>query len=94
MPGTTWPIPIFSTRVWNRTRWPKCSFGEPKRSTIQSDVTDTFDRKIEALRCHASQMKEFKHADPVEWLKERCREMAQGSDFELAEGFHRVVLPL
>jgi LmbE family N-acetylglucosaminyl deacetylase len=60
----------------------------------QSDITDTFDRKIEALRCHASQMKEFRHADPVDWLKERCREMAQGSDFDLAEGFHRVALPL
>jgi LmbE family N-acetylglucosaminyl deacetylase len=60
----------------------------------QSDITATFDRKIEALRCHASQMKEFKHSDPVAWLRERCREMAAGTDFELAEGFHRVQLPL
>jgi LmbE family N-acetylglucosaminyl deacetylase len=60
----------------------------------RSDITATFDRKIAALRCHASQMKEFKFSDPVEWLKERCREMAGGSGFELAEGFHRVALPL
>jgi LmbE family N-acetylglucosaminyl deacetylase len=57
------------------------------------DVTDTFDRKIEALYKHASQMREFKSTDPAEWLKERCREMARNADFDLAEGFHRVVLP-
>jgi LmbE family N-acetylglucosaminyl deacetylase len=60
----------------------------------RSDITAFFDRKIEALRCHASQMQEFKHADPVAWLRERCREMAAGTDFELAEGFHRIALPL
>ena len=61
---------------------------------FRSDITACFDRKIAALRCHASQMKEFRHSDPVAWLRERCREMAEGSDFELAEGFHRVGLPL
>ena len=60
----------------------------------RSDITACFDRKIAALRCHASQMKEFRHSDPVKWLRERCREMAAGTDFELAEGFHRVGLPL
>lgn len=59
----------------------------------RSDITDTFDRKIDALRCHASQMREFKTTDPVDWLRDRCREMAQGEAFELAEGFHRVELP-
>lgn len=60
----------------------------------RSDITATFDRKIEALYKHASQMREFKHSDPADWLKERCREMAAGTDFELAEGFHRVALPM
>ena len=59
----------------------------------RTDITDTFDRKIEALRCHATQIREFKTTDPVNWLRERCREMAQGEAFELAEGFHRVELP-
>ena len=59
----------------------------------RSDITATFDRKIAALRCHASQIQEFKTSDPVNWLKDRCREMAQGEAFELAEGFHRVELP-
>jgi len=59
----------------------------------RTDITDTFDRKIDALRCHASQMREFKNSDPVDWLRDRCREMARGEAFELAEGFHRVELP-
>jgi len=59
----------------------------------RSDITATFDRKIAALRCHATQIQEFKTSDPVNWLKDRCREMAHGEAFELAEGFHRVELP-
>ena len=54
------------------------------------DVTDTFDRKIAALRCHESQIKELDNPEAQEWLRQRCVEMAQGEEFELAEGFHRV----
>ena len=59
----------------------------------RSDITATFERKIDALRCHTSQIREFKASDPVKWLKDLCREMAQDETFELAEGFHRVELP-
>ncbi len=59
----------------------------------RSDISATFDLKIEALRCHASQVREFKHGDPAEWLRQRCREMAAGESFGLAEGFHRVEAP-
>ena len=57
---------------------------------FRSDITDTFDLKIAALRCHKSQIQGFPNPNPETWLKERCREMAEGEDFELAEGFHRV----
>jgi LmbE family N-acetylglucosaminyl deacetylase len=57
------------------------------------DITATFERKVEALRCHASQLKGFRSSDPVGWLKDRCREMAAGENYDLAEGFHRVELP-
>ncbi len=56
----------------------------------RSDVTDTFDHKIAALRCHESQIKEFDNPEAQEWLRQRCVEMAVGETFELAEGFHRV----
>jgi LmbE family N-acetylglucosaminyl deacetylase len=53
------------------------------------DVTATFDLKIAALRCHQSQLTEFRIPDLENWLKKRSREMAEGEDFELAEAFHR-----
>lgn len=60
---------------------------------FRSDITQTFDLKIAALRCHVSQVREFNRGDPVEWLRQRCREMAVGESFGLAEGFHRVEVP-
>ena len=60
----------------------------------RSDITDTFDLKLEALLCHKSQMVEFKHIpDMKEYLRKRCRENADGEKYELGEAFHRVALP-
>ena len=59
----------------------------------RSDITDSFDLKLAALRCHKSQIDQLKVADIEEWLRERCRLMAEGEKFELAEGFHREILP-
>jgi LmbE family N-acetylglucosaminyl deacetylase len=59
----------------------------------RSDISTTFDLKVAALHCHQSQIKGFKASKPFEWLEKRCREMAQGESYELAEGFHRVELP-
>ena len=60
---------------------------------FRSDITATFDLKIAALRCHVSQVREFKRGDPGEWLRQRSREMAAGESFGLAEAFHRVEAP-
>ena len=57
------------------------------------DITETFALKLAALRCHESQVKELPMPDLEGWLKERCRSMAQGEPYELAEAFHRVELP-
>jgi len=60
---------------------------------FRSDISATFDLKIAALRCHVSQVREFNRGDPADWLRQRCREMAAGETFGLAEGFHRVEAP-
>ena len=65
-------------------------FWASEEINFRVDVTDSFDLKIAALRCHESQLREFGDLDVEDWLRQRCREMAQGEDFELAEGFHRV----
>lgn len=59
----------------------------------RSDITDTFDLKIKALRCHRSQFNPENLDRMGDWLRKRCQDMAKGEAFELAEGFHRVILP-
>jgi len=57
-------------------------------SNYRLDVTDTFDIKLAALRCHQSQVGSAPEMDV--WLRERARQMAEGEHYELAEAFHRV----
>ena len=57
---------------------------------FRSDISDTFDLKLEALRCHNSQMQALKDPNPEGWLRQRCKDIAKHDDFELGEAFHRV----
>jgi LmbE family N-acetylglucosaminyl deacetylase len=57
------------------------------------DITATFDKKLAALLCHKSQTSGFPTEDPASWLRDRCREMAAGEPYELAEAFYRVEAP-
>ena len=56
----------------------------------RSNITDTFDIKLAALRCHKSQVGDSSSPELEAWLKERHKMMAEGCDYELAEAFHRV----
>ena len=58
----------------------------------RSNITDTFDIKIAALRCHKSQIDDNPSTGLEEWMRERHKMQAQGEDYELAEAFHRVEL--
>ncbi len=55
---------------------------------FRSDITETFGLKVAALRCHESQVKEI--TDLEAWLREWSCSMAEGSECELAEAFHRI----
>ncbi len=55
----------------------------------RSDITDTFDTKVAALRCHKSQIGRIPSPELEKWLRQRHEEMADGEDFQLAEAFHR-----
>jgi LmbE family N-acetylglucosaminyl deacetylase len=55
-----------------------------------TDITDTFDIKFAALRCHKSQMSDNPATPWKERLKERHKMLAQDEDYELAEAFYRV----
>lgn len=56
----------------------------------RSDITDTFEFKIAALRCHESQISHMTAAEFENRLRQRYRDMAAGEDFELAEAFYRI----
>jgi len=58
----------------------------------RSDITDTFDIKIDALRCHKSQVGDSVSPDLKERMRQRHKMMAEEEDYELAEAFHRVEL--
>jgi LmbE family N-acetylglucosaminyl deacetylase len=57
------------------------------------DIAGTFDKKVAALKCHASQMRELNIPNLEEWLRQRYKTLAEKSEYELAEAFHRVKLP-
>jgi len=67
-------------------------FWAAEESNYRSDITDTFDLKLAALRCHASQLGELEMPALEKRLRERCRTMAEGEAFELAEAFHREII--
>ncbi len=54
------------------------------------NITDTFDIKIAALRCHESQVGNSSSLEQEERWRQRAEMMAEGEDYELAEAFHRV----
>jgi len=56
----------------------------------RSNITDTFDIKIAALRCHKSQIGDRANPELEERLRQRHKMMAEGEDFELAEAFYRI----
>ena len=56
----------------------------------RADITDTFDLKVKALRCHDSQMQALDVPNPVDWLRQRCKDIAKNEDFKLGEAFHRI----
>ena len=56
----------------------------------RSDITETFDVKLSALQCHKSQVGHIPLQELEERLRERHSSLAQGEEYKLAEGFHRV----
>ncbi len=56
----------------------------------RSDITDTFDIKVRALKCHASQVGDNRFPEIEERLRQWAKERAEGEPYELAEAFHRV----
>jgi LmbE family N-acetylglucosaminyl deacetylase len=63
---------------------------EDKDINLRSDISQSFDLKVKALKCHKSQIKEPFASEMEKWLCQRAKDMAGEERFKLAEGFHRV----
>ena len=63
---------------------------EPEDINLRIDITETFETKLKALKCHKSQIKENFSQEMEKWLCTRAQDMAKGQNFKLAEGFHRI----
>lgn len=59
----------------------------------RSDITGTFQRKLEALFCHESQVRDRGIQGITDWIMSMNRDMASGEEFEFAEAFYRVEIP-
>jgi len=59
-------------------------------ANYHSDISDTFDIKMNAIHCHKSQFDVNKSSERTERMKGRAKENAEGVDYELAESFHRI----
>jgi LmbE family N-acetylglucosaminyl deacetylase len=57
------------------------------------DITETFDVKMAALRCHKSQVGHRTPEELEDVMKKRYRDFAKDEPFELAEAFHRIKIP-
>ena len=57
------------------------------------DITNTFDIKLSALKCHKTQVGRWKQGELEERMRKRYKEFAKGENFELAEPFHRLEIP-
>jgi LmbE family N-acetylglucosaminyl deacetylase len=64
-------------------------FWGAEEPNLRLDVTDTFDIKLAALRCHQSQVGDVP-PDMEQHLREWARANAEGESFEMGEAFHRV----
>jgi LmbE family N-acetylglucosaminyl deacetylase len=59
------------------------------KADVFINIEDTIDLKINALRAHKSQMKDW---DPEEMIKEWASDTAKGKEMQYAEGFRVVTL--
>jgi LmbE family N-acetylglucosaminyl deacetylase len=75
-------LPHWVEEVWF------CGTADPNHHI---DITETMDTKIEALRCHVSQV--GNRPELADWMRQRARESAEATDFEMAEAFHREPIP-
>jgi LmbE family N-acetylglucosaminyl deacetylase len=62
-----------------------------ERPGLVIDVTDTMELKLEAIRCHASQIDDFTAFEAR--MRNRAAIIGQDKGYSYAEGFDQIVVP-
>ena len=62
-----------------------------ERPGLVLDVTDTMELKLEAIRCHKSQVSDFKAFEAR--MRNRAATLGQEKGYSYAEGFDQIVVP-
>ncbi len=60
------------------------------RPNYHVDVSDFFDKKVKALRCHKSQLARYPFREVRKRVRQRMAEAGKEAGFKLAEAFHRI----
>ena len=60
------------------------------KATVWVDITSTVGRKLEALRCHESQIKDFERVEA--WIDEWSGQQGKEIGVKNADGFHLIVI--
>jgi LmbE family N-acetylglucosaminyl deacetylase len=54
-----------------------------------SDISDTFEIKLAALRCHQSQVGQFSQEDLIDFFKQRHESFAAAKKYKMSENLYR-----
>jgi LmbE family N-acetylglucosaminyl deacetylase len=79
-----WPVP-----AWRAPR-PAPDLFWTNTPTAYVDISRTIDRKLDALRAHASQLKDFDRVE--EWVRHWTAEQGAQVGVAAADGFHLVII--
>lgn len=87
------PIPnpqlkaIYAYETLSETEWNIPNTSNVFIPNVWSDITDTFERKIEAMKCFTTQLREFPHPRSLEAMEALARLRASTVGVQYAEAF-------
>ena len=77
---------ILSYEVLSETEWGFNTF----KPNVYYDITKTFEKKIEAMRCYKSELRRFPHPRSLEAIKALARKRGSEVRVQYAEAFHLI----
>ena len=77
---------ILSYEVLSETEWGFSTF----KPNVYYDITKTFEKKIEAMRCYESELKDFPHPRSIEAIEALAKKRGSEVGIKYAEAFYLI----